>query len=306
MVKRLYYSFNDYVKDKFKARVYKITIDAGFTCPTRDGTKGTTGCIYCDKYGSGNRLANKTIKEQIETGKLNLIKRYKAEKFFIYFQAFTNTYAPVEKLRQIYNEALKYDNNDFVGIIIGTRPDCIDEKKLELISSYTDKYEVWIEYGLQSIHKKSLEFIRRGHTLEDYIKAVELTKKFPIKITTHIIIGLPVETKDEMFETAKFLASKNYTDGLKIHSFYIPKTSYIAKIYEKEKFKLLTSDEYCEIVADILEILPPEIIIMRLTGETDSENLVAPEWVLNKQKIIQKIISKLKERNSFQGKKFIK
>ena len=306
--KNLYYSFNEYVKKRFNTKVYKITIDAGFTCPTRDGTKGITGCIYCDKYGSGNKLSfeNKSIKEQIELGRNLLSKKYNAKKFFIYFQAFTNTYATVEKLKTIYNEALKFDNGDFVGIIIGTRPDCIDKEKLNLISSYHPQYEVWIEYGLQSIHKKTLQFINRGHSLDDYLNAVKLTRKYPIKITTHIIVGLPFETKKEILETAKFLANLEYTDALKIHSFYIPKTSFVAKIYEKEKFKLLTLDEYAEIVSEILEILPPEMIIARLTGETDKENLLAPDWILNKNKVIEKIIYFLKIKNSFQGKYYKK
>lgn len=305
--KRLYYPLSQYLKERFNAKVYKITIDAGFTCPTRDGTKGEGGCIYCDAYGSGNRLyPQKSIEEQIESGRKFLVKRYKSEKFFVYFQAFTNTYAPADKLKKIYDKVRENDKGDIVGIIIGTRPDCIDREKLELISTYTDKYEVWVEYGLQSIHTKSLEFIGRGHTVEDYIKAVKLTRKFPLKITTHIIVGLPTETPDEMLETAKFVASSNFSDAIKIHSLYIPKSSRLAIIYEKEKFRLLLLDEYAEIVANILEILPENMVIARLTGETYKDELIAPEWVLKKQMVIYKILEILKQRNSYQGKYFQK
>ncbi len=302
--KRLYYPLSEYLKQRFNTKVYKITIDAGFTCPTRDGTKGWGGCIYCDAYGSGNRLfkQGKSIKEQIESAREILLRKYKTEKFFLYFQAFTNTYAPVNKLKEIYNTALKCNKGDIVGIIIGTRPDCINREKLELISSYTKKYEVWIEYGLQSIHQKSLNFIERGHSVDDYVNAIRLTRQFPLKITTHIIVGLPTETKAEMLQTARFVASPGFSDAIKIHSLYIPKSSKLAQLYEKEKFSLLTLDEYVEIVADILEILPENMIISRLTGETDRENLVAPEWVLNKQLVIQKILNTLKKRNSYQGK----
>ncbi len=300
----LYYTLSKYLKERFNTRVYKITLDAGFTCPTRDGTKGYGGCVYCDADGSGNGAFRKKIslKEQIENGRKFLKKRYKADKFFLYFQAFTNTYAPVEKLKSIYDEAIKYDDGDIVGIIIGTRPDAIDETKLKLISEYSKKYEVWIEYGLQSIHQKSLQFIKRGHTVDDYVNAVKITRKFPIKITTHIIVGLPTETKDEMIETAKFVGDNNYSDAIKIHSLYIPKNSLLARIYKNEKFRLLDMDEYAKVVADIIEIFPKYMIIARLTGETKKEDLLAPEWVANKQKVINKIGEILESRGSFQGK----
>jgi len=303
-VNNLYYTLSKYLKERFNTRVYKITLDAGFTCPTRDGTKGYGGCVYCDADGSGNGAFRKKIslKEQIENGRKFLKKRYKADKFFLYFQAFTNTYAPVEKLKSIYDEAIKYDDGDIVGIIIGTRPDAIDETKLKLISEYSKKYEVWIEYGLQSIHQKSLQFIKRGHTVDDYVNAVKITRKFPIKITTHIIVGLPTETKDEMIETAKFVGDNNYSDAIKIHSLYIPKNSLLARIYKNEKFRLLDMDEYAKVVADIIEIFPKYMIIARLTGETKKEDLLAPEWVANKQKVINKIGEILESRGSFQGK----
>ncbi len=306
-MKKIYYSLKDYYNEKFNTKVYKITIDAGFTCPNRDGTKGYGGCIYCDAAGSGNGAFKKhiSIKEQVLLGKQFLKKRYKAEKFFLYYQAYTNTYANISVLKNKYDNGIKYDDNDIVGLIIGTRPDCIDAEKLDLISSYTDKYEVWMEYGLQSIHQKSLDFINRKHSLDDYIKAVELTKKYPVKITTHIILGLPTESKDEMMETVKFVA-KSKSDAVKIHSLYIAKNSGLAKIYMDRPFKLLNEKEYIELLSDAVENLPPDMIIARLTGETNKENLVAPFWVLNKQKIIREFNNLMHKRDSFQGKRWKK
>ncbi|MBN1897369.1 MAG: TIGR01212 family radical SAM protein [Spirochaetes bacterium] len=305
---RLYFPLSEYLERRFSARVYKITLDAGFTCPTRDGTKGKGGCLYCDQWGSGNRLAGegKDLGAQISMARESLSRKRKAEKYFLYFQSFTNTYAPVERLKEIYDEALSYDRGDIVGLIIGTRPDCIDEEKLKLLSSYTDKYEVWVEYGLQSIYQKSLDFLERGHTLADYLRAVQMTDRYHLNITTHIITGLPTETREEMVETAKFLADTGYSDAVKIHSLYIPKSSRLARIYQEEKLKLLTLEEYAETVADILEVLPKNIIIARMTGETNREDLVAPLWVLDKQIVIKRILEIMKQRGSYQGKNYIK
>ncbi len=298
-MERLYYSLKDYYIEKYGTKVYKITIDAGFTCPNRDGTIGYGGCIYCDEQGSGRGQfkQNLSVKDQILKTKKILQKKYKAKKFALYFQAFSNTYAPVEQLKKIYEEGISCDEGDIVSLIIGTRPDCIDEEKLKLISSYYPRYEVWIEYGLQSIHQKTLEWINRGHTTKEYVKAITLTKKFPIKITTHIIIGLPNETYNDMMETINFIVN-NKVDAMKIHSLYIHKNSRLAVVYHKKSFPLLTQNEYIKIIVDILEILPKDIIIARLTGETDRDNLIAPPWVLNKQKVIEGIKKLLAERRS--------
>lgn len=292
------FTLKDYFTSKYKAKVYKITIDAGFTCPNRDGTKGEGGCIYCDPHGSGNAQFSKglSIEEQVNRNKEFLKKRYKAEKFFLYFQAFTNTYASVDKLKKIYERGISSCGDDLLGIIIGTRPDCIDKKKLKLISSYSTKYEVWIEYGLQSIHQKTLDFINRKHNVDDYIKAVILTKKYPIKITTHIIIGLPYETHDQIMETARFIIKHNKIDSIKIHSLYIPKNSGLEKLYKKKKFNLMTMEEYVQTTVDILKILPEDMIIARITGEIDKSQLVAPGWVLKKQDVIAGIKKELVKR----------
>ncbi len=294
----LMYTLKNYFQSKFNISVYKITIDAGFTCPNRDGTKSTGGCIYCDPYGSGNGQFSKciSIEEQVENNKRFLKKRYNAEKYFLYFQAFTNTYAPVEKLKEIYDKGIAGGKDDILGIIIGTRPDCIDEEKLKLIASYYPEYEVWIEYGLQSIHQKTLDFINRQHSVDDYLKAVELTRKYPVKIATHIIAGLPYETRDHIMETVRFLVKHNKIDALKIHSLYIPKGSGLEKLYHQKKFDLMAMQEYIQTVVDILEIMPENMIIARLTGEIDKHHLVAPDWVLKKQKVLTGINEEMKNR----------
>ncbi len=284
-------TIKEYFQSKYKARVYKITIDAGFTCPNRDGTKGRGGCIYCDPFGSTNNPLNRamSIEEQVRKNRDFLKKRKKAEKFFLYFQAFTNTNAPVDKLKEIYDKAISADQGDILGMIIGTRPDCIDEEKLKLISSYYPKYEVWIEYGLQTMHQKTLDFINRKHSLDDFIKAVDLTKKYPIKIAVHIIIGLPGESRKMIMDTARFIAKLDRIDAVKIHSLFIPKGSGLEKIYKKKKFKLMSMKEYIITAADIIRVLPEDMIIARLTGETEKSRLIAPKWVLNKQKVIKAI-----------------
>ena len=281
-----------------------MTIDAGFTCPNRDGTKGKGGCIYCDPFGSGNAQFGKgiSIEEQVNQNRVFLKKRYNAERFFLYFQAFSNTYAPVCELKEIYDKGISAGQDDILGIIIGTRPDCINEKKLELIASYHPAYEVWIEYGLQSIHQKTLDFINRQHTVDDYAKAVELTKKYLIKITAHIIVGLPYETHDQIMETARFLTEHDKIDALKIHSLYIPEGSGLENLYHQKKFRMMTMQEYIQTVVDILEILPENMIIARLTGEIDKHHLIAPDWVSKKQKVLAGINEEMKNRGLKWGK----
>lgn len=190
-----YYQFSEYLKNKFGKKVYKITLDAGFSCPNRDGTISSGGCIFCDDGGSFSRAHSNalSIEKQVEQGIHNLSTRFKAQKFMSYFQAYSNTYKPVDELKKIYDASLC--SSDVVGISIGTRPDCVDEQKLDLIASYTEKYETWIEYGLQSMHDKTLKFINRGHDYQTFVKAFEQTKKRNIKTGVHVILGLPGETK---------------------------------------------------------------------------------------------------------------
>ncbi|MDD5065810.1 MAG: TIGR01212 family radical SAM protein [bacterium] len=303
-MKKPYYSLKDYFAKKYNKKIHKITIDAGFTCPTRDGTKGRDGCLYCDARGSGNGSFNRgmSVADQVKQARKYLRERHNAEKFFLYYQAFTNTYADAGRLKAVYDEGLGCDEGDIAGLIIGTRPDCVDEEKIRLIAGYHPGYEVWIEYGLQSIHQRTLDLIQRGHGKEDYSRAVRMTECFPVNMTTHIIVGLPHETHNKIMETIRFILKTGGVRSLKIHSLYIPLGSKLAELYQKERFKLMTRDEYIRTAADILEVLPPDIIISRLTGETSRAELLAPEWVLDKQGVIRGITEELRRRGSWQGK----
>ena len=296
-----YNAFGPYLRSLFGVRVRKIGIDAGFTCPNRDGTKGHGGCIYCEGSGSRAPYVNPDLPviEQIKKGKEILNKKKKPMKFIAYFQAFTNTYAPLERLKQLYEEALQ--DEDVVGIAIGTRPDAVDEEKLDYIAELSKRTYLWLEYGLQSAHNETLKRINRRHTVEEFIWAVEETKKRGINVAVHIIVGLPFETEEMMFETGLFL-SKMPIDGIKIHSLYIPENTPLAKLYRKGKFTPITMDTYVDLVVRILEVLPPGVLIQRLTGDPNPSTLVAPEWTLRKMEILNKIEKELERRNTYQGK----
>ncbi len=295
-----YNDYNTYLRNKYGCKVYRIALDAGFSCPNRDGTKGYGGCIYCNGNGSRSGYTNPgdSVKKQL-SGRIEYLKKTKnAAKFIAYFQAFTNTYAPVDTLKKTYDEILRFD--DIVGLSIGTRPDCVDENKLKLIASYMDRYEVWIEFGLQSIHNKTLENINREHTFEDFLAGLELTKKFKIPVCAHIILGLPGETKEDMIETAVKLSSLG-VKALKIHLLHILKGSALEKSYNRGEVGLMTQANYVELVCDILGRISPDIIIQRLTGEGDRQNHIAPEWALDKIGTIDRIHETLKNRGTKQG-----
>lgn len=230
-----YNDYSAYLKNKYGCKVYRVGLDAGFSCPNRDGTKGSGGCIYCCDSGSRAVYTDptKSIKEQL-TSRIESLKRTKgAAKFIAYFQAFTNTYAPAEKLKTIYDQILGFD--EIVGISIGTRPDTLDNDKAKLISSYSNRYETWIEFGLQSIHNKTLKAINRGHTFEDFLEAFELAKKHGLLVSTHVILGLPGETREEMLQTSRMLG-KLRVDAVKIHLLHILKGSQLEKLYNDGKY----------------------------------------------------------------------
>nr|HID58177.1 TIGR01212 family radical SAM protein [Desulfobacterales bacterium] len=296
-----YQDFNSFLRRHFGFRVHKISIDAGFTCPNRDGTISYGGCIYCDPEGSGTGAwrTGQAISDQITLGKRRLSKRYKAQKFLAYFQAFTNTYAPCEVLKRYYDEAL--NDPDIVGLCIGTRPDCVDEAKLQLIQNYTSKYMVWIEYGLQSIHNNTLRSINRGHTFEDFASAVRLTQGRSIYICAHVILGLPGETREDMLETAVALGDLGI-DGVKIHSLYVVKDTPLATTHKSGAYQALTQQAYVELVVDFLELLPPRVVIQRLTGDPNPARLVGPDWSLKKQMTLELIEKRLEARDTYQGK----
>ena len=297
---KLYNDYNSYLKTKYGCKVYRIGLDAGFTCPTRDGTKGRNGCLYCNETGSRSSYANprESISSQL-SGRIKYLKETRcAKKFIAYFQAFTNTYAPSDKLKTIYNEVLPFE--DIVGISIGTRPDAIDREKLRLISSYKDKYEVWIEYGLQTIRDSTLNDMNRGHSFKDFLSALSITKEFDIPVCVHVILGLPGESRADMIDTAKTLTSLK-VDGVKIHVLHVLRGSGLERLYEAGKIKVLDENEYVGLVCDFLENLSKDIIVQRLTGQGTAKSHVAPAWALDKTKTLQKITETLKKRGTCQG-----
>jgi len=297
-----YRDYNSYLKTKYGCRVYRIGLDAGFSCPNRDGTKGSGGCIYCD--GNGSRAsytdAALPVEKQLSARIEHLKKIKSAQKFIAYFQAFTNTYAPPERLKAVYDSVLPF--KEIVGISIGTRPDAVDRDKLRLISYYKKGYEVWLEYGLQSIHDKTLKLINRGHYFKDFLNALEMTKEFGIPVCVHVILGLPGETRDEMIATARRL-SELKVEAVKIHLLHILKGTELEKLYNEGKAGILEEDRYVELACDFLENLSGDIIIQRLTGEGERANHIAPLWALNKIDTINRIDRTLKKRETCQGYK---
>lgn len=297
-----YNRFSDHLRDKFGTKVYKVTLDAGFTCPNRDGTISNEGCIFCDDGGSFSQLYSNKIPiiEQLNSGIALSKEKYKAQKFLAYFQAYTNTYKPVNELKEIYDQALSHE--DVVGINIGTRPDCVEKEKLDLISDYTKNHYVWLEYGLQSIHDRSLKFINRGHDFATFVKALKETQKRNINVCAHVILGLPNETKKDMLETAKVLGDLGI-DGVKIHLLCVLNNTRLVKLYYQGKVPMMEEDEYVETACDFLEMLPPEVTIHRLAGNGLKPNMLAPGWLSKKFVVLNKIDKLLEERGSYQGAK---
>ncbi len=280
-----YRSFNSYLKEKYGGRIQKISIDAGFTCPNRDGTKASGGCTFCNNVAfSPYAMTKQTVEEQIEKAMSFYKNRFKNIKGFLaYFQAYTNTYAPVEKLRELYDKAMEYE--EIVGMSIGTRPDVVPEEVLDLIASYTvEKPEIWVEYGLQTANPKTLRSINRAHGVAEFVDAVLRTKKRPgIKVCAHLIVGLPGDEYEDYIESAKLIAALPI-DGIKIHPLHIVRHTVMEKQYERGEINLLSMEEYARIVVDMFEYLPDDIIVHRLTGEAPEEELIAPDWCLPKRK----------------------
>jgi hypothetical protein len=304
-----YYDYNSYLRGIFGQRVQKISIDAGLGCPNRDGTISDKGCIFCDSRGSGTGDfidRGLSLEEQIAEKKEYVKNQYGAKKFIAYFQSFTNTYASVERLKSLYDTALGHEG--MVGLSVGTRPDCVDEDKLELLSSYKKKFLVWVEYGLQSSHDPTLKKINRGHTVSSFQKAVAMTNEHGINVCAHVILGLPGENRDMMLQTARFL-SETPIKGVKIHLLYVVRGTHLARLYDNREFRCLEKEEFAEIVVDFLELLPPHIVIQRLTGDPPRKSeLVAPAWALQRAGNLNRIRQLLEERKTWQGrlsKKFI-
>ena len=293
-----YNHLNKYLKNKFGERTLKICIDGGFTCPNRDGTKGYGGCIFCSEKGSGEHLiSNENISMQVKHF-FNSYKSERANKFIAYFQNFTNTYDTVENLKAKYDSALIDDR--IVGLEIATRPDCINEDIAKLLKSYTNKYYVCVELGLQTGNNKTGEFINRCYNNDDFTKATQLLNKYNIDVVTHIIVGLPNETINDIKQTIQFLNNHNI-QGLKIHSCYIVKNTKLEKLYREGTYIPLELDEYLNLCTYILTHISPNIIIHRISGDAPKDLLVAPLWNLHKKWIMNGLDKKMREDNLIQG-----
>lgn len=288
-----YTTLNNYLKERFGEKVYKIALNGGFTCPNRDGSIDTRGCIFCSKGGSGDfaESPDLTITEQIENGKKRLEKKIKNGKYIAYFQAFTNTYAPVERLRKIYEEAINHP--DIVALSIGTRPDCLGDDVLALLDELNKIKPIFVELGLQTINEDTAKYIRRGYTLEVYDKAVADLHKIGINVVTHIILGLPNESKEDMLNSVKYACK--VTDGIKLQLLHILKGTDLAKDYEQGKFEVLTLEQYTEIIKECVQIIPENVVIHRLTGDGAKKNLIAPLWSADKKTVLNTINQALKD-----------
>ena len=284
---------NQYLKEKYGRKIYKISIDGGFTCPNRDGRLDTRGCIFCSAGGSGDFAEDRSLSvtEQIERGKRRVESKMPSDqtggnKYIAYFQAFTNTYAPVEHLKSLYMEAVRHP--DIVAISIGTRPDCLPEDVLNLLGEINSIKPVWVELGLQTIHEKTADYIRRGYPLSVYDKAVEELKRRDIEIITHVILGLPGESREDMLESVKYVGDSG-VQGIKLQLLHVLKGTDLEKDYKAGLFKCMTMEEYINLIEDALDILPEDIIIHRMTGDGPKRILVAPEWSADKKRVLNEL-----------------
>lgn len=288
-----YTTLNSYLKEKFGCKVYKISLDCGFTCPNRDGTLGYGGCIFCSEGGSGDFAESRTlgVTEQIESGKEKIKNKIKNGKYIAYFQAFTNTYADVNTLEKIFSEAINHP--DIVALSVATRPDCLEQEKVELLGRLNKIKPIFVELGLQTVNKKTAKYIRRGYTLDVYDDTVERLHEQGINVVTHIIIGLPYETKEDMLSSVKYVCK--VTDGIKLQLLHILKGTDLAKDYFEHKFKVLSLEEYTNIIAECVKIIPENVVIHRLTGDGAKKDLIAPLWSANKKKVLNTINKRLSE-----------
>ena len=303
-----YRSLNSYLQERFHKKIYKIAINGGFTCPNRDGTIDTRGCIFCSGYGSGDFAESPelSVTEQIERGKERIISKMpkftangRADevavnngngRYIAYFQAFTNTYAPVERLRALYSEAINHP--DIVAISIGTRPDCLPEEVLVMLDELNHIKPVWVELGLQTIHKKSADYIRRGYELPVYDRAVTELRNRGIEVITHVILGLPGETREEMLETVDYVG-RSGIQGIKLQLLHVIEGTDLSEDYRNGLFECMSMEEYVDLIYDCIKILPDDIVIHRMTGDGAKKTLVAPLWSADKKKVLNALNHRL-------------
>jgi hypothetical protein len=294
-----YADLRSFLQRRFGCRVHKITLDAHFTCPNLDGSKAIGGCIFCHQGSGHATLGALSVAEQLERGKAYLRRRHKAERFLAYFQRYTNTYAQVETLRHLYDEALAVE--DVVGLVVGTRPDCVPDPVLDLLQGYARRMYVAVEYGLQSIHDRTLERVNRAHGSAEFMDAVHRTAGRGIHICAHVMLGLPGETRADMLATAQAIAALPL-DGIKIHLTYVLKHTVLGDMYLEGEYRPMEITEYVETVCDFLERLPPGMVVHRLTGDPPRDLLLAPQWAIQKWRVLNAIDTELARRDSFQGR----
>lgn len=296
----MFNSFNNAMKSRFGCKIYKLTLSGGMTCPTRDGTLGTRGCIFCSAKGSGEFAAKpcEDISIQLKAARELIAHKVKNGKYIAYFQDYTNTYAPVERLRHLFTEAIKPD--DIVALSVATRPDCLPDDVIELLDELNQAKPVFVELGLQTIHESTAEYIRRGYKLEVFEEAVRKLKAMGIEIIVHIIIGLPYETEEMIYDTIRYLA-KMKINGIKLQLLHVLEDTDLAEEYRQGKFEVLTMDKYIDILENCVRMLPPETVIHRLTGDGAKKDLIAPLWSADKKNVLNTINKRFKEHNVIQG-----
>lgn len=296
-----YHTWNYYLKNHYQSKVFKVALNANFTCPNRDGTCGIGGCTFCSSMGSGDYAGSvqDDLMEQFEKGMEMMRKKWPQGQAIAYFQAFTNTYAPLDVLRQTFDPFVKRD--DVLALAIATRADALDDENIAYLDSLCDKKDIWIEVGLQSIHEKSAILTNRGHDLNCFLTAIDKLAKTRLKICVHIINSLPNESKEEMVETAQLVGSLPI-HAIKIHMLHVISDSVMGQQYLKQPFPVLSKEEYIDVVISQLEVLPANIIIQRLTGDAKKENLIVPEWTLKKVIVLNDIDKEMKKRDTYQGK----
>ena len=300
MPDKLYRDYNSYLRETFGCRVQKITLDAGLTCPNRDGSVAFGGCIYCNEKGSGTGASRVCgISEQVRAGKERLARKYKAKKFIGYFQSFSNTYAPLEKLAALYEEAL--GDPDVVGLSIGTRPDCVADDVLDYLQRLSRDRLIWLEYGLQSANDRTLALIRRGHDSGVFADTMDRTRARGIPVCAHVILGLPGENLEDMLNTARFLG-RHGVQGVKVHLLYVVRGTKLHELYRAGDYSCLTREEYAAAVGEFLSLLPPDMVVQRLTGDPHPDELEAPLWALEKAQNLKAILEYMERGGLFQGK----
>jgi radical SAM protein (TIGR01212 family) len=294
-----YYSFNDYLKEKFRARVRRVSVNAGFSCPNKDGTLSDRGCVFCNEDAFTNfPSADLPLKGQISRSIKSFKEKYKAERFIAYFQNSSGTHGEISALKAAYDAILDFP--EIVGLSISTRPDCVDREKLDLIADYNGRYDVWVEYGLQSAHDGTLERVSRSHTFAQFRDAVSMASSRGIKAAAHVILGLPGESREDMIKTAEVLSALPVS-AVKVHILHVLRGTRLHSDFEAGEVRLLGADEYVSLACDFLEHLRPDIVIMRLVSNAREDLLVAPGWINEKHRILNKIDEEFKRRGTRQG-----